>query len=48
MIPRPAESLREGFSKWTDDFNEIRGLFSEMLEEEGDADLAAFLRSCFD
>ena len=48
MIPRPAESLREGFSKWIDDFNEIRGLFSEMLAEEGDADLAAFLRSCFD
>jgi phosphoenolpyruvate carboxylase len=37
-----------GFSKWIDDFNEIRGLFSEMLEEEGDEDLAAFLRSCFD
>ena len=48
MISRPADSLREGFSKWTDDFNEIRGFFSEMLEEEGDADLAAFLRSCFD
>src|SRR3984957_12807303 len=48
MIPRPSEFLREGFSKWTDDFNEIRGLFSEMLEEEGDADLAVFLRSCFD
>src|SRR5580692_4911118 len=47
MIPRPPESLREGFSKWTDDFNEIRSLFSEMLEEEGDAELAAFLRSCF-
>jgi phosphoenolpyruvate carboxylase len=47
MIPRPADSLREGFSKWTDDFNEIRGFFSEMLEEEGDADLAAFLRACF-
>jgi len=47
MIPRPADSLREGFSKWTDDFNEIRGLFSEMLEEEGDPDLAAFLRSSF-
>ena len=49
MIPSPAEFLRdEGFSKWIDDFNEIRDLFSEMLEEEGDADLAAFLRSCFD
>ncbi len=53
MIPRPSDSLSEGFSnpgfsKWTDDFNEIRGLFSEMLEEEGDADLACFLRSCFD
>lgn len=49
MIPSPAEFLRdERFSKWIDDFNEIRGLFSEMLEEEGDADLAAFLRSCFD
>lgn len=48
MIPRPAEFLREGFSKWIDDFNEIRGLFSEMLEEEGDADLAAFLRASFD
>jgi phosphoenolpyruvate carboxylase len=47
MIPRP-ESLREGFSKWIDDFNEIRSLFFEMLTEEGDADLAAFLRSCFD
>ena len=47
MIPRPADSLREGFSKWIDDFNEIRGLFSEMLEEEGDADLAAFLRTSF-
>src|ERR1700679_3635925 len=47
MIPRPADSLREGFSKWTDDFNEIRGFFSEMLEEEGDADLALFLRACF-
>ncbi len=48
MIPRPADSLREGFSKWIDDFKEIRGLFFEMLEEEGDAVLAAFLRSCFD
>ena len=48
MIPRAPESLREGFSKWIDDFNEIRGLFSEMLEEEGDANLAAFLRSSFD
>lgn len=40
--------MNPGFAKWIDDFNEIRGLFSEMLEEEGDADLAAFLRSCFD
>jgi len=47
MIPRPADSLREGFSKWIDDFNEIRGLFCEMLEEEGDPDLAAFLRASF-
>ena len=47
MIPRAPESLREGFTKWIDDFNEIRGLFSEMLEEENDADLAAFVRSCF-
>ncbi len=47
MIPSQPDSLREGFSKWTDDFNEIRGFFCEMLEEEGGADLAAFLRSCF-
>jgi len=42
-----ADSLREGFSKWTDDFNEIRAIFLEMLEEEGSADLASFLRACF-
>ena len=48
MSSTPFGILREGFSKWIDDFNEIRGLFSEMLEEEGDAGLAAFLRSCFD
>ena len=39
--------MPESFSKWTDDFNEIRGVFCEMLEEEGGADLAAFLQSCF-
>lgn len=40
--------IREGFSKWTDDFEEIRGLFCEMLEEEGGADLAALITSSFD
>ena len=38
MIPRAPDALREGFSKWIDDFNEIRGLFSEMLEEGGPVD----------
>lgn len=48
MNPRPSELLREGFSKWLDDFGEIRAIFCEMLDEEGDADLASFLRACFD
>lgn len=48
MKPRPSELLREGFSKWLDDFSEIRAVFCEMLDEEGSADLASFLRACFD
>src|SRR5450631_1763162 len=48
MSAGPSELFREGFSKWIDDFNEIRAIFGEMLEEEGGADLAAFLCACFD
>lgn len=42
------ELLREGFVKWRSDFEYVRELFSQMLEEEGDVELAAFLRACFD
>src|SRR5258708_1690966 len=41
-------SLQEGFAKWTSDFAHLRTLFCEMLVEEGDAKLAAFLEACFD
>jgi phosphoenolpyruvate carboxylase len=40
--------LREGFSKWTADFAYLRELFCQMLEDERDAELAAFLRNCFE
>jgi phosphoenolpyruvate carboxylase len=42
------ELLREGFAKWTSDFDYVRELFCQMLEEEGDVELAAFLRACFE
>ncbi|MBI4876235.1 MAG: phosphoenolpyruvate carboxylase [Acidobacteria bacterium] len=42
-----ATTLQDGFDKWTSDFDFVRDLFREMLEEDGDADLAAFVRSCF-
>jgi phosphoenolpyruvate carboxylase len=40
-------SLQEGFAKWLAAFEDLRKLFCEMLVEEGDADLAAFLEGCF-
>ena len=40
-------SLREGFAKWTSSFAYLRKLFCEMLVEEGDAELAAFIEGCF-
>ncbi len=40
-------SLQEGFAKWTSTFANLRRAFGEMLVEEGDADLAAFLDWCF-
>ena len=43
-----SELLQEGFAKWTSDFDYIRRLFCEMLEEEGDPELPAFLGACFD
>jgi phosphoenolpyruvate carboxylase len=38
----------EGFRKWADDFVYLREAFFTMLEEDGDTELAAFLRACFD
>ena len=43
-----AELLQEGFNKWKADFDYVRELFCQMLDEEGDAELAGFLRGCFD
>src|SRR6202795_2434771 len=40
-------SLREGFARWTSSFAYLRKLFCEMLVEEGDAELAAFIEGCF-
>ncbi|MCC7173819.1 MAG: phosphoenolpyruvate carboxylase [Bryobacterales bacterium] len=42
------KAVREGFIKWTEDFEYVRRLLAEMLEEEGAPDLAGFLRSCFE
>lgn len=41
-------SSAEGFRKWAADFEYLRGAFFRMLEEDGDTELAAFLRACFD
>jgi phosphoenolpyruvate carboxylase len=38
----------EGFRKWADDFVYLRETFFTMLEVDGDRELAAFLRACFD
>ncbi len=43
-----AELIQQGFAKWTSDFEYVRALFCGMLEDAGEADLAAFLRGCFD
>ncbi len=43
-----AKLIEEGFAKWTSDFEYIRSLFAEMLEEEGEPDVANFLRRCFE
>ena len=40
-------SLQEGFAKWTSAFDYLRNLFCNMLVEEGESELAAFLQSCF-
>ena len=42
-----SKAQEAGFAKWTEDFEYVRRLFAEMLEEEGEADLANFLRGCF-
>ena len=43
-----AELRQEGFNKWQADFAYVRELFCEMLDEEGESELAGFLRGCFD
>ncbi len=48
MAASGVDLLREGFTKWTADFDYVRELFCQMLDAEGDAELAGFLRSCFD
>src|SRR5947209_14781660 len=40
-------SLHVGFAKWTSSFADLRHVFCEILIEEGDAELAAFLEGCF-
>jgi phosphoenolpyruvate carboxylase len=46
-MPR-ADLIQQGFAKWKADFEYVRTLFCEMLEDEGEAELGAFLRGCFD
>ena len=48
MSVNRTELLSEGFAKWTSDFDYVRELFCQVLEEEGDVELAAFLRACFE
>jgi phosphoenolpyruvate carboxylase len=43
-----SDLLREGFAKWTSDFDYVREIFCQVLEDEKDVELAAFLRACFD
>ncbi len=40
-------SATEGMAKWTADFDHVRRLFCDMLDESGCRDLAAFVRDCF-
>ena len=40
-------SLREGFTKWTEGFADLRKAFCEMLLEQQEADLADFLEGYF-
>jgi len=42
-----SSSLQEGFAKWTAGFADLRRAFCEMLVEEGESELAAFLEGCF-
>lgn len=48
IVPMRDALVQAGFAKWTTDFEYVRSLFTEMLEEEGEPDLAHFLRGCFD
>ncbi|MFB3776265.1 MAG: phosphoenolpyruvate carboxylase [Bryobacteraceae bacterium] len=43
-----SELIQHGFAKWTSDFDYVRTSFCEMLQDEGESDLAAYLKSCFD
>ncbi len=45
---QPGASHSEGFRKWAADFAYLREAFFTMLEEDGDIELAAFLRACFE
>jgi len=40
--------LSEVFAKWTVDFDHLRRLFCQVLDEEGNVELTDFLRSCFE
>ncbi|NWF85000.1 MAG: hypothetical protein HXY18_14370, partial [Bryobacteraceae bacterium] len=47
-IMSPGGAPNEGFRKWSEDFAYLREAFFTMLDEDGDTELAAFLRACFD
>ncbi len=44
---RASRAQQAGFAKWTEDFEYVRSLFAEMLDEEDEPGLAGFLRGCF-
>lgn len=48
IIMSPGAAPNEGFRKWSEDFAFLREAFFTMLDDGGDAALAAFLRACFD
>jgi phosphoenolpyruvate carboxylase len=48
MTAGPKAFLDEVFAKWTNDFDYLLQLFCQVLDEEGNTELAGFLRNCFE